>query len=177
MDAHRQLDAGVFETALRDVPPALAELQAVAFSSGPGAFTGLRTACAVAQLAAVKVRCADDSVTPASAVTCTITDVTGRVALILPCLGRTERDVQAGGEQFVQEAQQDEQAACGHGEHIMARRRQGEEEALLEVLLQHGGREPLLDAIDEDGHEGDALAFDLDAEVQGEAIAPGGLAL
>lgn len=27
--------------------------------------------------------------------------VTGRTALILPCLGRTERDVQAGGEQFV----------------------------------------------------------------------------
>ena len=27
--------------------------------------------------------------------------VTGRVALILPCLGRSERDVQAGGEQFV----------------------------------------------------------------------------
>jgi molybdopterin-dependent oxidoreductase alpha subunit len=27
--------------------------------------------------------------------------VTGRQALILPCLGRTERDVQAGGEQFV----------------------------------------------------------------------------
>jgi molybdopterin-dependent oxidoreductase alpha subunit len=27
--------------------------------------------------------------------------VTGRAALILPCLGRTERDVQAGGEQFV----------------------------------------------------------------------------
>ena len=27
--------------------------------------------------------------------------VTGRSALILPCLGRTERDVQAGGEQFV----------------------------------------------------------------------------
>jgi molybdopterin-dependent oxidoreductase alpha subunit len=27
--------------------------------------------------------------------------VTGRRALILPCLGRTERDVQAGGEQFV----------------------------------------------------------------------------
>ncbi|HUR59838.1 MAG TPA: FdhF/YdeP family oxidoreductase [Opitutaceae bacterium] len=27
--------------------------------------------------------------------------VTGRTALVLPCLGRTERDVQAGGEQFV----------------------------------------------------------------------------
>ncbi|MDB6170512.1 MAG: hypothetical protein JWM88_3376 [Verrucomicrobia bacterium] len=27
--------------------------------------------------------------------------VTGRTALILPCLGRTERDLQAGGEQFV----------------------------------------------------------------------------
>jgi len=27
--------------------------------------------------------------------------ITGRQALILPCLGRTERDVQAGGEQFV----------------------------------------------------------------------------
>ena len=27
--------------------------------------------------------------------------VTGRTALILPCLGRSERDVQAGGEQFV----------------------------------------------------------------------------
>jgi thioredoxin len=29
MDAHRQLDAGAFETTLRDIPPALAELQAV----------------------------------------------------------------------------------------------------------------------------------------------------
>jgi molybdopterin-dependent oxidoreductase alpha subunit len=27
--------------------------------------------------------------------------ITGRMALMLPCLGRTERDVQAGGEQFV----------------------------------------------------------------------------
>ena len=42
---------------------------------------------------------------------------------------------------------------------------QRQEVTLGEVQFPQGGREALIDAIDEDGHEGDAQTIDLDAEV------------
>ncbi|NDE04767.1 MAG: tRNA (adenosine(37)-N6)-threonylcarbamoyltransferase complex dimerization subunit type 1 TsaB, partial [Flavobacteriia bacterium] len=47
--AHQENIIPVVQTALQTAQISLSDLDAIAFGQGPGAFTGLRTACAVAQ--------------------------------------------------------------------------------------------------------------------------------
>lgn len=70
------------------------------------------------------------------------------------------------GQEFIEKAQQHEETAGRHREHGIARAGQGQEKLLVEILLQHGGCEPLINAVNKQGYEGDALPFDIDPEIE-----------